>query len=140
MDAYKAATQRIENNPAAFTEKQMTALLTKVAGRDVVKANVGSYLDLKKRGFRYAGSVSPIWTNVTGTADHGDAVEIVVTRCYDQRAIKAVDKDGNAVDQATLGYRIPEFNLRQYQVVKADGEPQFRIFGLSGPAGDSCHG
>ena len=66
VDAYSAAGLRIGANPAGFTEKQMTALMSKVAGPAVVKANVGSFMDLRKKGLRYEGSVVPTMTNRDG--------------------------------------------------------------------------
>lgn len=137
VDAYRDAGLRIENNPAAFTEKQMKAILTKVAGPEVVKANVGSYLNLKNRGFRYAGTVVPLMTMSHGVSDIGYATQVIVTRCNDQRGLKAVDKDGREVDEATLGYKLPEFNMRQYVVQKRKGDTHFRVYGI-GKASGSC--
>lgn len=137
VDAYKAAGLRIENNPAAFTEKQMTALLTPVAGPAVVKANVGSYLDLKKRGFRYDGTVRPLMTTSHGATDVGYATQVIVTRCNDQRELRVVDRDGREVNEATLGYEVPEFNMRQYVVQKREGDKHFRVYGI-GSASGSC--
>lgn len=137
VDAYRDAGLRIENNPAAFTEKQMRAVLTAVAGPDVVEANVGSYLNLKKRGFRYAGTVVPLMTTSHGATDVGYATQVIITRCNDQRGLKAVDKNGREIDEATLGYKIPEFNMRQYVVQKRKGDKQFRVYGI-GSASGSC--
>lgn len=137
VDAYKAAGLRIENNPAAFTEKQMKALLTPVVGPAVVKANVGSYLDLKRRGFRYDGTVRPLMTTSHGATDVGYATQVIVTRCNDQRELRVVDRDGHEVDEATLGYEVPEFNMRQYVVQKREGEKHFRVYGI-GSASGSC--
>ncbi len=137
VDAYRDAGLRIENNPAGFTEKQMRAVLTAVAGPEVVKANVGSYLNLKKRGFRYAGTVLPLMTTSHGATGVGYATQVIITRCNDQRGLKAVDKHGREVDEATLGYRIPEFNMRQYVVQKREDDKHFRVYGI-GSASGSC--
>ncbi len=137
VDAYRDAGLQIENDPAAFTEKQMRALLTKVAGPEVVKANVGSYLNLKKRGFRYAGTVVPLMTISHGATDVGYATQVIVTRCNDQRGLKALDRSGREVDEATLGYAIPDFNMRQYVVQKRKGDKHFRVYGI-GSASGSC--
>ncbi len=137
VDAYKEAARRIENDPAAFTEKQMKAILTKVAGSEVVKANVGSYLELKKRGFRYSGASVPVMTVSHGATDVGYATQVIVTRCNDQRGVKVLDKDGREVNEATLGYELPEFNMRQYVVQKRKGETHFRVYGL-GKGSGSC--
>lgn len=115
----------------------MRALLTKVAGPEVVKANVGSYLNLKKRGFRYAGTVVPLKAISHGVTDVGYATQVIVTRCNDQRGLKAVDGSGREVDEATLGYKIPEFNMRQYVVQKRKGDKHFRVYGI-GSASGSC--
>lgn len=137
VDAYRDAGLRIENNPAAFTEKQMRASLTAVAGPAVVKANVSSYLSLKKRGFRYVGTVLPQMTMSHGVTDVGYATQVIVTRCNDQRMLKVVDRDGREVDEETLGYKIPEFNMRQYVVQKRKGDDRFRVYGI-GSASGSC--
>ena len=137
VDAYRDAGLRIENNPAAFTERQMRAVLTAVAGPDVVKANVGSYLNLKKRGFRYAGTVLPLMTTSHGATDLGYGTQVIVTRCNDQRALKVLDRDGREVDEATLGYKVPKFNMRQYVVEKRKRDERFRVYGI-GSASGSC--
>lgn len=137
VDAYSAAGLRIGTNPAGFTEKQMTAAMGKVAGPAVVKANVGSFMDLRKRGFRYDGSVVPTMTIAHPEKAASDGVEIYVTRCNDQRGFRVVDKNGQVVDEATLGYPIPAFNLRQYTVRKPAGENRFRVFEI-GPVAGRC--
>lgn len=137
VDAYRDAGLRIENNPTAFTEKQMRTLLTSVAGPDVVKANVSSYLNLKNRGFRYTGTVLPLMTTSHGATDVGYATQVIVTRCNDQRTLKVVDRDGREVDEETLGYKIPEFNMRQYVVQKRKGDDRLRVYGI-GSASGSC--
>lgn len=136
VDAYSAAGLQIGANPAGFTEKQMTALMSKVAGPAVVKANVGSFMDLRKKGLRYEGSVVPTMT-IAHPEKGSDGVEVYVTRCNDQRGLRAVDKNGQVVDEATLGYPIPAFNLRQYTVRKPAGEDHFRVF-ESGPIAGRC--
>ncbi len=136
VDAYSAAGLRIGANPAGFTEKQMTALMSKVAGPAVVKANVGSFMDLRKKGLRYEGSVVPTMT-IAHPEKGSDGVEVYVTRCNDQRGLRVVDKNGQVVDEATLGYPIPAFNLRQYTVRKPAGQDHFRVF-ESGPIAGRC--
>lgn len=136
VDAYSAAGLRIGANPAGFTEKQMTALMSKVAGPAVVEANVGSFMDLRKKGLRYEGSVVPTMT-VAHPEKGSSGVEVYVTRCNDQRGLRVVDKNGQVVDEATLGYPIPAFNLRQYTVRKPAGQDHFRVF-ESGPIAGRC--
>ena len=65
VDAYWAAIGRIEVNPAGFSEAEMKAILGKVAGPEVVAANVGSYLGLKERGFRYDGTAVALTTKAS---------------------------------------------------------------------------
>ncbi|MGC4151806.1 MAG: hypothetical protein QM628_01845 [Propionicimonas sp.] len=137
VGAYRDAGLRIENNPPAFTEKQMRRLLTAVAGPAVVKANVSSYLNLKERGIRYTGTVLPLMTTSHGATDVGYATQVIVTRCNDQRTLNVVDRDGRGVDEATLGYKIPEFNMRQYVVQKRKGDDRFRVYGIGSGSG-SC--
>lgn len=135
VDAYSAAGLRIGTNPADFTEKQMKATMAKVAGPEVVKANVGSYMNLRKRGFRYDGAVAVLWTDATRASSNALGTYIVVTRCIDQRGLRAVDRNGDVVPESVLGNKIPEFNLREYQVLKPEGAAVFRVFGISGPPG-----
>lgn len=137
VDAYSAAGLRIGTNPAGFTEKQMTAVMNKVAGPAVVKANVSSFMDLRKRGFRYDGSVVPTMTIAHPENAAGGGVEVYVTRCNDQSGFRVVDKNGQVVDEATLGYPIPAFNLRQYTVRKSVGENRLRVFEI-GPIAGRC--
>jgi hypothetical protein len=137
VDAYWAAAAKIERDPAAFSEPEMSATLRKVAGDEVVAANVGTYLDLKKRGFRFEGSRKALTTEVSEPATKSYGMEINVTRCVDQRGIRVVDKTGTEVSASVLGYEIPAFNLRQYTVVKTKNDKTLRVYGL-GYAEGAC--
>ena len=94
VEDYRTASQQIGSMPSDFTEAQMKTALKKVAGPEVVKANVASYLSLKKRGLRYDGTTSVLSTIASDPSDVGYGVEVVVTHCIDQRGIKLVDKAG----------------------------------------------
>jgi len=136
VDDYWAAIGRIEENPSAFSESEMRAILKKVAGDQVVAANVSSYLDLAKRQYRYDGAIAAISTKVAEPSKPSYGVEVVVTRCVDQRSLKVIDRSGQEVDDSTLGYRIPEFNLRQYTVIKRTNSPRFLVYGLASAKGE----
>ena len=136
VDDYRAAIGTIEVDPAAFSEAQMTAILKKVAGGEVVTSNVGSYLSLKKRGFRFDGETSVLTNKVSSGSDASYGREVFVTRCLDQRALRVLDKDDREVTDSALGYSIPDFNLRQYTVVKRTGTPKFLVYGLAAVKGE----
>lgn len=131
VDGYRAAGEQIGSNPAAFSEAQMKALLSKSAGAEVVKANVASYLSLKKSGFHYDGTTTALSTKSTRASDVGYGVEVVVTRCFDQRQVRVLDAAGAEVSEAALGYSVPDYNLRQYTVQKRNGSKSFLIYGLA---------
>lgn len=137
VDGYRAASDQIGSDPAGFSEAEMRSLLGKWAGPQVVKANVASYLELKKHGYRYAGATTVMSTKATRASDVGYGTEVVITRCIDQRAAKVLDKTGTEVDEADLGYNIPDFLLRQYTAQKRDADKSFRVYGL-GPAKGEC--
>lgn len=137
VDEYRAVSQKIWADPAAFSEKQMRALLKPSAGPAVVDANVASYLDLKKRGFRYDGDTFVLTTSANSGSDVGYGTEVVVIRCVDQRAIRVVDKTGAEVSADDLGYELPDFNLRQYTVQKRTSDKAFRVYGIA-PAKGAC--
>jgi hypothetical protein len=136
VDGYRAASDQIASNPAGFSEAQMRALLAKWAGPEVVKANVASYLALKKRGYRYAGATTVVSTKASRAADVGYGTEVVITRCIDQRAATVLDKTGAEVSEAELGYNIPDFLLRQYTAQKRTADSSFRVYGLSSAKGE----
>lgn len=115
----------------------MRTLLKPSAGPEVVNSNVASYLDLKKRGFRYEGATAVLTTLASKASDVGYGTEVVVTRCVDQRGIRVVDKDGAEVSAEKLGYALPDFNLRQYTVQKRTTDKGFRIYGIA-PAKGEC--
>ena len=102
----------------------------------MIDANVSSYLDLQKKGLRFDGSTTVVSTLAgdVSRADYG--VEVVVTRCIDQRELRALDSSGTEVGEAKLGYEIPDFNLRQYTVVKTAEAGRFLVYGLSATKGE----
>ncbi|MFZ0530123.1 MAG: hypothetical protein WAL91_06260 [Propionicimonas sp.] len=121
--------------PRDYTEAQMKALLTEFAGPEVVKANVASYLSMKKQGRRYDGATTVVSTMASDVSDVGYALEVVVTRCIDQRGIKLLDKTG--ADVSDSASEVADFNLRQYTVQRRTGEDRFRVYGTS-PAKGTC--
>jgi len=137
VDEYRTSGQKIWADPAAFSEKQMRALLKSSAGPKVVDANVASYLDLKKRGFRYDGATAVLTTTATKASDVGYGTEVIVTRCIDQRALRVLDATGAEVSTAQLGYELPDFNLRQYTVQKRGADKAFRVYGIA-PTKGKC--
>jgi hypothetical protein len=137
VEDYRAAIRPIAEDPAGFTEAKMRAILGKVAAREIVDANVSSYLSLKKRGFRYDGDAEAISTKVTDVSKREYGFEAFVTKCLDQRAIRVVDEAGREVSESELGYAVPDFNLRQYTVIKRTGTQSFLVYGLA-PAKGEC--
>ena len=137
VDEYRAAIHRIEANPAGFSEAQMKTILNQVAGGKVVTANAGSYLSLKKRGFRYDGDTTVVSTIASTASEASYGTEVFVTRCIDQRGLRVLDKADTEVSAAELGYTIPDFNLRQYTVVRRTGSKDFLVYGLA-PAKGEC--
>ncbi len=136
VDEYRAASDQIGANPASFSEAEMRSLLAKWAGPEVVKSNVASFLSLKKRGFRYDTNTKVLTTKATRAADVGYGTEVVITRCIDQRPARVLDKDGREVSAEELGYRIPEFLLRQYTAQKRTGDKSFLVYGLAPTKGE----
>ena len=135
VDGYRAASDQIGMNPSGFSEAEMRALLAKWAGPEVVKANVASYLTLKKHGYRYAGATTVVSTKASRASDVGYGTEVVITRCIDQRAATVLDKTGAEVSEAHVGYSIPDFLLRQYTAQKRTADSSFRVYGLGSAKG-----
>jgi hypothetical protein len=136
-DDYRSASQQIGSDPASYNEKQMTSLLSKVAGPEVVAANVASFLSMKKRGFRYDGPTTVLSTKASQPSDVGYGIEVVVTRCIDQRSVRVLDRTGEEVPVGEVSDSIPEFNLRQYAVQHRSSEDGFRVYGIA-PAKGTC--
>lgn len=136
VNSYRAVSEKIGEDPAAFTEASMTSRLKKTAGEEVVRANVASFLSLKERGLRYQGSTVPMTTSASKASDVGYGVEVIVTRCIDQRALQVIDKSGREVGEEELGYKVPDFNLRQYTVQKRTGTSAFLVYGIAPAKGD----
>ena len=135
VDGYRAASDQIGADPARYTEAQMRSMLGKWAGPEVVKANVASYIALKKRGYRYAGTTIVVSNKVSRASDVGYGMEVVITRCIDQRVATVLDKTGAEVSEAQLGYSIPDFLLRQYTTQKRTADASFRVYGLGSAKG-----
>lgn len=137
VDAYRAASQRIWSAPDSYSKAEMTTLLKPTAGPDVVSSNVGSYLDLKKRGLRILGDTAVLSSAADKATDVDYATQVVVTLCIDQRQLRAVDMSGNEVGADVLGYELTDFNLRQYTVQKRNTDKAFRVYGIA-PAKGVC--
>ncbi len=114
----------------------MGTLLRKWAGPEVVKSNVASYLKLKKRGFRYDSGTKVLTTTATAASDVGYGTEVVITRCIDQSPARVLDKDDEVVSEEELGYKIPQFLLRQYTAQRRTDDKTFRVYGLAPTKGE----
>lgn len=137
VDAYRTASQKIWSNPQGYSEDEMTAALKTSAGPDVVSSNVGSYLDLKKRGLRIVGDTTVLTSSAGKATDVGYATQVVVTLCIDQRQLRAVDSSGAEVGADKLGYELTDFNLREYTAQKRSTDKAFRVYGIA-PAKGLC--
>jgi hypothetical protein len=131
VEDFRAASRAIGTNPASFTRAEMRSLLSKSSGGNVLTTTVRTYVGWKQKGFHYDGAVYDMSTSVTPEADVEYAIEVIVTKCHDQRGSRVVDKTGSEVGEAQLGYAIPDFNLRQYVVQKRTGEDRFLVQGLA---------
>jgi hypothetical protein len=136
VDGYRASSDQIGREPSVLTEAQMKSLLGKWAGPEVVKANVASYLALKKRGFRYDTGSKVLSTAASSASDTGYGTEVVVTRCIDQSPARVLNKNGEVVSESELGYSVPRFLLRQYTAQQRAGDKTFRVYGLAPAKGD----
>jgi len=136
VDGYRAAIRPIAEDPASFSQARMREILKKVAGGKVVDANVGSYMSLKKRGFRYDGDPVAVSTEVSDVSRPSYGVEVFVTKCLDQREVRVLDTAGREIPESELGYPVPDFNLRQYTVIKETGTNRFLVFGLASAKGE----
>lgn len=129
VNNFTDAEDRIGADPSAFTEKQMTDLLSEFSGGEVLEATVRWHLLLKKNGYRLLGAMKILSTNATKPADNGRGIEVAVTRCQDQRQGTVVDKDGKPVTGDD--FEFSEYNLRQFAVRRPTGEAAFRVFGFA---------
>ncbi len=132
VDDFDAASAEIAADPASFTEAQMKALFEKSVAADVLSRNVESFLAMGEKGYREEGRREALFTLATDPVDDGLGPEIHVTRCWDQRGLAVVDSYGMPVggDEGDEGYLYPDFNLRQYTVLKPAKEKTFRVFGV----------
>ena len=110
----------------------MRSLFEKSVGGEVLSRNIESFLAMGEKGYREEGSREALFTLATEPVDDGHGAEVHVTRCWDQRGLRVVDSDGAPVggNDGDEGYLYPDFNLRQYTVLKPPGEKSFRVFGV----------
>ena len=120
---------QIGADPAAFSKKEMTKLFKQYAGGDMIDANVGSFMTRKKNGWRIDGRVVLVSTIATKVVDNHNerGLEVHVTVCQDQTALKIIDSKGDVV--ATEQAKVPAFNLRQYAVRKPAKSDAWLVFG-----------
>lgn len=107
----------------------MTKLFKQYAGGDMISDNVNYFMSMRKNGWRYEGRIAAVSINATKVADNHNerGLEVHVTVCQDQTAVKIVDADGAVVaDQQS---KIPAFNLRQYSVRKPAKSDTWLVFG-----------
>jgi hypothetical protein len=132
VDDFDATSTAIAADPGSFTEGQMTELFEKSVGGDVLTRNVESFLTMGEKGYREVGSREAVFTLATEPVDDGRGAEVHVTRCWNQQDLTVVDSDGVPVGEkdGDEGYLYPDYNLRQYTVLKPPDESAFRVFGV----------
>ena len=104
LNGYSATSARVGADPSKFTQAQMEAAFGKFLGPDMVEANVGSFMSLKKNGWRYEGDVAILSLKATKAIDNHDqrGLEVHVTTCRDQSAVRVSDASGKTVKGALL--------------------------------------
>ncbi|GAA0349610.1 hypothetical protein [Micropruina glycogenica] len=129
VHGYSETSLRIGADPSKYTEAQMRAEFKKYLGGDMVPNNVGAMMTLKKKGWHYEGDVRVLSLNATKAVDnHSErGLEVHVTVCRDQSAIRVADKSGNLANTD----QPPKFNLRQYSVRKPAGSHTWRVYGIA---------
>lgn len=132
VDDFDAASAKVAADPSAFTRSEMTKLFEQSVGGDVLQRNVESFMSMRDKGYREVGTRTAVFTQATREVNDGQGVEVHVTRCWDQRELTVVNADGATVGQAKgdEGYAYPDYNLRQYTVLRTAGESTFRVFGV----------
>ncbi|MCW5950694.1 MAG: hypothetical protein KIT69_00265 [Propionibacteriaceae bacterium] len=132
VDDFDAASAKIAADPASFSKSQMVALFENSVGGEVLTRNVESVLAMGKKGYREVGAREALFTLATEPVEDGRGTEVHVTRCWDQQELVVVDSDGTPVGDkdGDDGYLYPDYNLRQYTVLKPPKEDAFRVFGV----------
>lgn len=134
VEEFSTASTKIAQDPSAFTKTEMTLLLKKTIGGDMIASNVTFYMGMRKQGFRQVGEVSVVSLSASPVSDNGRGDEVHVTMCRDLSGVSVVDsKDRPVADKA---YQYPAFNLRQFAVRKPPGEKAFRAFGMQTVKGE----
>jgi len=129
VDGYSDVSLRIGTDPSKFTEAQMTAEFKKYLGPDMLKANVATFMRMRKKGWHYEGGVTVRSLAATKVVDNYNArgLEVHVTACRDQTQRRIVDKAGNLADTQ----QPPKFNLRQFSVRRPAGSTVWRVYGIT---------
>jgi hypothetical protein len=128
VEEFSAASTKIAQDPAAFTKTQMTLLLKKTIGGDMIASNVTFYLNMKARGYRQIGEGRSASIAASPVSDNGRGDEVHVTLCRDLKGMSVVDRNGDPVSDEAFQY--PAFTLRQFSVRRPPGEKSFRVFGV----------
>lgn len=128
VEEFSAASTKIAQNPSGFTKTEMTLLLKKTIGGDLIASNVTFYLNMKARGFRQIGEGRSASIEASPVSDNGRGDEVHVTLCRDLKGMSVVDRNGDPV--ADEAFQYPAFTLRQFSVRRPPGERVFRVFGV----------
>lgn len=131
---FAKVSAEIGADPSRFTEAQMTRRFKEYIGGEMIAPNVGSFMSLRKKGYRESGQMVERSLDVTDVVDNHSSrgLEVHVTVCQDQTELSIVDRAG----QIVAAEQPPAFNLRQYSVRKPQKESRWRVFGMTTVKGD----
>lgn len=115
VEGYTRISHQIGSDPSKYSESQMVKLHQRYTGGAVLTSSVGSFVKLKKRGYRWEGEY--VIQSVRVSKVSSDSRKATVTACQDQREIAVVDKAGKPVPSES----VMKFNLRQYTLLKPAG-------------------
>jgi len=121
-------SREIGADPSRFSRAQMTKNFRYYVGGDMVTANVDSFMELKRKGYRWAGGMKIGAIVASEVTNHRNALglEVRVTVCQDQTQMSLVDESGAAVTART----VPAYNVRLYIVRKPAKESTWRVYGM----------
>lgn len=130
VQGFSEISDQIGDDPSAFSKAEMTKLFKQYVGGDMIESNVNSFMNKKKNGWRYEGRMVPVSISATKVVDNHNerGLEVHVTVCQDQTAIKIVDMSGAVVAEEQA--KIPAFLLRQYSVRQPAKSDTWLVFGM----------
>lgn len=135
-ERYESLMAKVRAKPLKYGQYKMIELLKPIAFDDWIQASLNGVQPWRDKGWHEEGAMTVLTRTVGEASPAADsATQVKVSICKDTRDSAVVDKKGNKVK----GQQFPAYLKRVYDMRKAKGSDNFKVWEAAGEEVKGCN-